>query len=99
MARGYRCEAQCYRSPFGEVDLWLRRNQNEHLLIEVKTLKKDEHLPERLGRRQLRRLLNVLLWFSEKQGQNRHSIALKVIYVRPDQEWIELGIEDLIPFR
>ncbi|MBX3019440.1 MAG: hypothetical protein KF767_16255 [Bdellovibrionaceae bacterium] len=82
------------RTPFGEVDLWFKSpDGREDLLIEVKSLKHEALLPERLGARQRQRLTRVLEGVSAMSGRAR----LIVVFVRPDGSMIELGLEDFVP--
>lgn len=90
----YRLKAERERTPFGEIDLWFRTPDGRgNLLIEVKSLKHAELLPERLGPRQRARLTRVLAWVAERTGAAR----LIVVFVRPDGSMIDLGLEDFHP--
>lgn len=87
----YRLKAERERTPFGEIDLWFRTPDGRgDLLVEVKSLKHDGLVTERLGARQWRRLSRVLSWVAEKSVR----VRLIVVFVRPDGSMFWLGLEE-----
>lgn len=87
----YQLRAQRWRAPFGEIDLWLWHPEQGDLFLEVKTLIHPEILAERVGRLQKRRILRNVLWLAERFPRFR----FRIVYVRLDGRFIELGPEDL----
>jgi Holliday junction resolvase-like predicted endonuclease len=99
LKRGYQLRAKNFKSPFGEIDLWLVKGHKD-LLVEVKTLKSAEHLSRRVTRGQVSRLQRILIWAAEQAVH----VRLRVVYVTPDaakavdpaKKFIDLGIEALV---
>lgn len=73
--RGDRILAHRWRTPFGELDLWIESRQGIRVAIEVKTLQRKDALPTRVSLRQLCRLKRIHTYLIENFGPTRFFVC------------------------
>lgn len=69
--QGYRCLCRRCRTPFGEIDLLMRRGS--HILVLEVKFRAHKHMPEDMslpGRTQRRRIRQAALWLTKRQIRN-----------------------------
>jgi Holliday junction resolvase-like predicted endonuclease len=82
-----------WRTPFGEVDLILRKTENPSYLVvaEIKTLTDMRHLSTRVKPQQIQRLQNVTSWLTETHTR----VELWFVFVLPGDEVLILKSDEM----
>jgi len=79
---GYRCVAMRQKTPFGELDLIMRRGQ-KIMVLEVKFRQRMNNLDGGLpSLKQIKRMKNAVLWMS-----GRYSVFTDRIYILRVVQW------------
>ena len=79
---GYRCVAMRQKTPFGELDLIMRRGQ-KIMVLEVKFRQRMNNLDGGLpSLKQIKRMKNAVLWMS-----GRYSVFTDKIYILRVVQW------------
>jgi Holliday junction resolvase-like predicted endonuclease len=75
-SRGYELLRRRWKTPFAELDLFLKSPEGTWVIVEVKSLPSTDYVESRLGRKQKMRLKRAFLWLTEKQGHGELHLAL-----------------------
>jgi len=72
---GYSLIKQRWKTPFAEVDLFLKSPSGGWVMVEVKSLPSTEYLAQRLTGKQKMRLKRAFLWAIENWGAGELHLA------------------------
>jgi Holliday junction resolvase-like predicted endonuclease len=75
-SQGARLIEQRYKTPFGEVDLFMVAPSGAKLIVEVKSVRSVEFAETRVSRRQRKRLQNVVQYLAEIHSEVEFMLAL-----------------------
>jgi Holliday junction resolvase-like predicted endonuclease len=76
LERGYQLLKRRWKTPFAEVDLFLRSPWGEWIIVEVKSLPSPEYIASRVTFKQKERLKKAFLWASERWGPGELHLAM-----------------------
>ena len=81
--KGYRCLAQNYKTPVGEIDLVMRKGKTL-IFVEVKTRPSLNEALEALRQAQQKRILKTALWFmKEFKAYTNYDMRFDFIGIAP----------------
>jgi putative endonuclease len=82
-SKGYRCLAERYKSPYGEIDL-LMMDQDNLVAVEVKFRKTEAGTFEAISIKQRKRIENALLFYLNEHPEHTNSfLRFDVVLISP----------------
>lgn len=87
--KGFEIIEQRYRSPYGEIDLIIKK-QSHYKAIEVKYRKKFTQLHEAISHKQLERIQNSILFYLQDYKIQYESISIDALLIYPPDKIIHI---------